>query len=413
MQKVFVESNLNYTLAKPISKRAVSMRRIPTQFLGPVCKNPSLMVSFGRGAYREYVKAKLDYGNEDGRSNSLWLLSLRITHRCNHRCAICAQWGNVGYNASGDKPVVAGEVPVDVYKQVIDEVAPRKVHVYITGGEPFLYEPLVPLVNYMKQKGLTVQIVTNGVGLQKNAETIVDNGWDMICVSFDGPKEIHDKCRGVPGALDTAMRGIMEIQKLKKQKKKKRPAIFVITTISKNNESTLLETFNEAEKLGVDGITVYYSWFTREWIGEKHTQIAYEKMGVKPFAWKGYVRDTTVLNFDKIAQQVKEIKSGKFKTPILFVPDLKPEQISKYYMEPENFFGYKKCISPWFQLDIMPNGDTVTCRDHPDFITGNIMESSILEIYNNEKHRKFRRALRSCENGVFPICSRCCGLMGY
>ena len=58
----------------------------------------------------------------------------------------------------------------------------------------------------MKQKGLTVQIVTNGVGLEKNAETIVDNGWDMICVSFDGPKEIHDKCRGVPGALDTATR---------------------------------------------------------------------------------------------------------------------------------------------------------------------------------------------------------------
>jgi len=389
------------------------MRRIPTQFLTTVCRNPDLVKSFARGAYREFVKTKLDYGNEDGSSSALWLLSLRITHRCNHRCAICAQWGQTGYNAREDTPKVTGEVPVEVYKKVIDEVAPKKVHVYITGGEPFLYESLVPLVNYMKEKGLTVQIVTNGSCLEKNAETIVENGWDMICVSFDGPREIHDKCRGVPGALDTTIKGIMAIQKLKKEKKTSKPAIFVLTTISKNNEDSLLDTVKEAEKLGPDGMTVYYSWFTREWIGQKHTKIAEEKLGVTPFAWKGYVRDTSKMNIDKIAEQVRIIKSRKSKLPILFVPNLKPEEIQTYYNEPENFFGYKKCISPWFQLDVMPNGDTVTCRDFPDFVTGNIKESSILEIYNSEKHRKFRRALRSCENGVFPICSRCCGLMGY
>ncbi len=389
------------------------MRRIPTQFFTPVCRNPELVKSFSRGVYRQFVKSKIDYRNDDGSSSSLWLLSLRITHRCNHRCSICAQWGKNGYNAREDTPKVTGEVPVEIYKKVIDEVAPRKVHVYITGGEPFLYESLVPLVNYMKQKGLTVQIVTNGVGLEKNAETIVDNGWDMICVSFDGPREVHDKCRGVPGALDTATRGIMAIQKIKKEKKTKKPGIFVITTISKNNESTLVDTVKEAEKLSADGMTVYYSWFTKEWIGQKHTKIAEEKLGITPFAWKGYVRDTSNLNIDKISQQVQEIKAHKFKTPVLFVPDLNVEQIRTYYTEPENFFGYKKCVSPWFQLDVMPNGDTVTCRDFPDFVTGNIQESSILKIYNNEKHRKFRQALRSCDNGVFPICSRCCGLMGY
>lgn len=151
------------------------MRRLPLAFLGPMCQNPDLLVNFGRGAYREYVKTKMDYGNADGSSSALWLLSLRITSRCNHRCAICAQWGQRGYNARNDTPKVIGEVPVDVYKRVIDEVAPKKVHVYITGGEPFLYEPLVPLVNYIKQKGLTVQIVTNGVGLEKTLKPL----WQM------------------------------------------------------------------------------------------------------------------------------------------------------------------------------------------------------------------------------------------
>jgi sulfatase maturation enzyme AslB (radical SAM superfamily) len=296
-----------------------------------------------------------------------------------------------------------GEVPFETYKRVIDEVAPRKVHVYITGGEPFLYKPLVPLVNYMKEKSLTVQIVTNGMGLENNAQTIVDNEWDMICVSLDGPREIHDRCRGVQGAYDTAVKGISTIQKVKMQQKKKKPLIFVLTTISQNNQDTLLETIKEAEELGPDGMVVYYSWFTTEWIGQKHTKIANEKLGITPFAWKGYVRDTSILNIDKIIEQVQTIKSQKHKTKILFVPELSAEEIRTYYLHPEELFGFKKCISPWFELNVMPNGDTVTCRDFPDFVTGNINNSTIEEIYNNESNRKFRRALRSCENGVFPI----------
>jgi len=341
------------------------------------------------------------------------MISPRITHRCNHKCAICAQWGESGYNARDDTPKVTGEVPLEVYKKVVDEVAPLKVHFYITGGEPFLYRSLVPLVNYIKQKGLTVQIVTNGVGLEKNAEAIVENGWDMLCVSLDGPREVHDRCRGVQGAYDTAVKGITKIQELKKEKKKVKPQFFMIATISKTNESMLVETVREAEKLSPDGMVIYYSWFTKECIGQKHTEIFEKLFGVTPFSWKGYVRDTSNMDIDKISEQVQKIKSKKFKMPILFVPDLKIGEIRKYYYEPENFFGYRNCVTPWFELDIMPNGDVVTCRDFPDYVTGNIMESNILAIYNGEKYRAFRRDLRSCENGVFPICSRCCGLMGF
>jgi MoaA/NifB/PqqE/SkfB family radical SAM enzyme len=164
-------------------------------------------------------------------------------------------------------------VPEAVYRRVIDEVAPKKVHVYITGGEPFLYRPLVPLVNYMKENCLTVQIVTNGVGLETNAEDIVDNGWDMVCVSFDGPPEVHDKCRGVHGAMEKAVDGIKRIQELKAEKKTSKPGIYVLTTISMNNQYALVDTVKEAEKIRPDGMIIYYSWFTNEEIGQRHTEI--------------------------------------------------------------------------------------------------------------------------------------------
>ena len=49
--------------------------------------------------------------------------------------------------------------------------------------------------------------------------------------------------------------------------------------------------------------------------------------------------------------------------------------------------------------------------DYPDFISGNIKYYNIIDIFNGEKYNQFRSTLR--EVGMFPICSRCCGLMGF
>jgi hypothetical protein len=52
-----------------------------------------------------------------------------------------------------------------------------------------------------------------------------------------------------------------------------------------------------------------------------------------------------------------------------------------------------------------------TCRDYPDYVCGNIQRDSILTIWNNDRYRAFRNSLR--DEGLLPICARCCGLMGW
>jgi len=365
-----------------------------------------------RGLRKKYISSMLDYKSEDCRSNSLWLISMRITDHCNHRCAICGQFGSKGYNVEGSNRVV-GEVPVKTYMKMVDEVSHLKPHIYITGGEPFLYKDLIPLVKHMKSKGMTVQVVTNGSLLEVFAEDIVKDGWDWICYSMDGTADIHNKCRGVPWAHERLSAGIKKIQELKARYGKKKPYLSSLTTLSPVNCEVLLETIGEAEKLNPDSIAIYYSWFTSNEIGQRHSRIMQEELGCTPFAWKSYVRDTSTMNVQRIMEQVKEIKSRKNKCPILFIPSIKTSEIPVYYNEPGNFLGYKRCLAPWFQVDIMPNGNVVNCRDFPDFVMGNIKETSLLQIYNNERFRAFRRTLKKSRNGVLPLCSRCCGLMGY
>ena len=57
------------------------------------------------------------------------------------------------------------------------------------------------------------------------------------------------------------------------------------------------------------------------------------------------------------------------------------------------------------------NGDLSPCRDYHDYVVGNLKEATITELWNSEAYRRFRRSL--AEDGLMPVCSRCCGLMGY
>jgi radical SAM protein with 4Fe4S-binding SPASM domain len=69
------------------------------------------------------------------------------------------------------------------------------------------------------------------------------------------------------------------------------------------------------------------------------------------------------------------------------------------------------CKAPWFSVDINYNGDVHYCADHPDYIIGNIKEQKLWDIYNGERSRNFRHALRTSPDGIFPGCKRCYQIM--
>jgi len=42
---------------------------------------------------------------------------------------------------------------------------------------------------------------------------------------------------------------------------------------------------------------------------------------------------------------------------------------------------------------------------------GNVKTATLSELWNSERYVAFRRSLTT--KGLMPVCSRCCGLMGY
>ena len=386
--------------------------RLPLGYLRRMCQMPDVLAHAIRFGLRKRLTVNWDYSRQDGHSSLMKQVNIKITNACNLRCKTCGQWGESGYMLTAPSSVVRETVPLEVYKRMVDDIAGIRPWIYIWGGEPFLYSDLLPLLAYMKQNHLLISVVTNGTRLASHAEKLVDTGLDALMLSVDGPRETHDTIRGVPGTFDALLSAITAIQDEKRRQGRHKPHITLVTTVSKDNADKLDQIFDIGEDVGADLMLMYYAWFTTEGIGSRHEAVMQEKLDVTPTAWRGYLWSFDEIDSHAVVESVKRIRAKKYSFPYILIPNLEYEDVGPYYREPGNTFDYDRCVYPWLVTDVMPNGDVAPCRDYPDYVVGNIKEDSIVDIFNGERYRKFRKALQEV-GGLFPICARCCGLMGW
>jgi len=386
--------------------------REPISFLMPLWRTPQLLPRILRAVVTKHVRAPRELRRGDGQSRlPIQLIGMKITNACNLRCKTCAQWGETGYNFNRTGSELRTVVPVEKYTEMSDQLAKSRPFYYIWGGEPFLYPDILELTGKIKENRSPLAVVTNATFLKENARAVVDQGWDALMFSVDGPEHLHDEIRGRKGTFQKMAAGVRAVKNYRRMTGRSLPWLMPLITVSTWNAGKLDEILEVASELGTDCAVVYYSWFTNEAIGKAHTKIFEKKLGVTPTAWRGYLFNHDV-DTDALQGSLSRIRARRYPFPILYIPDLRYDQLRRYYRKPGDFLGYGPCISPWTTVEIMPNGDVAPCRDYPDFVTGNILDTPLQDIWNGERYAMFRKALTG-NGGTFPICARCCGLMGW
>jgi len=143
-------------------------------------------------------------------------VSWAITHRCNHHCGYC------------DIPdLKTKELTTSQIFKIIDELCSMGTKVlFFTGGEPLLRKDIGKIIDYAKSEGLYVGISSNGELVKEKINDIKKA--DMLQLSFDGPKEIHDRQRG-KGSYDKV------IEAINIAKKKKIESVVINSTITRYN----------------------------------------------------------------------------------------------------------------------------------------------------------------------------------
>ena len=361
-------------------------------------------------------------GTPDGRGDSIRQLSFRLTDRCNLRCTTCGQWGTGGFMHDKDiEQCIRDEVTPERYIGVIKDLMAHghRPLVYLWGGEPMLYSGVLDIMDAATALKLPVSIATNGTRIAAAAERFVQAPLFLLQVSIDGHcAELHNSIRPSPSGKGNTFAAIEEglaaIHAQRRRQGRSLPMIAALTTISRDNVHHLVDIY-EAFKDRVDFFIYYRAWWIDEDAARSHEQDYEQRFGLKPALHRGWIGgwkpdDYTALDSElsRLMQSPKSLSAP----PVILIPNLTgPETLRQYYTDHSNSFGYSQCVSIFHAAEVDSNGNVSPCRDYHDYVVGNIKQTMLSELWNSQAYRKFRTSI--CVDGPMPVCTRCCGLMGY
>ena len=323
-------------------------------------------------------------------------IGLWVTTSCDLQCPMC--WVKADSTASDEL------LGFQEWCRLIDDLSAWKPRLTITGGEPLLVDFVPDLVRFAVGKGFRVNLGTNGTRLAETADDLVGSGLQDLSVSLDGPQDVHDRIRGVPGVFDRVCDGIRNVIDAKRRVGSAYPYVRLNCTLTKVNQEVLPDVVALAEEWGVDSLSFQHLWFTTAEVLEHHNDQFQQVFGQESPDLSGFMvgdmaPDPEVL--DRELGKLSQVSSGQ--QSVYVYPELDSVQMWRFYREPE-YAIRKGCRSRWFRTDVMPNGDVTPCLS---YVVGNVRQSSFSDIWNNTKYQEFRKQLLK---GLFPGCLRCCGL---
>ena len=364
-------------------------------------------------AFKQRLLSYLTYAIHDGYSHYPETVDLFLTYRCNLRCKMCGQWGPSGTSREMSAKELKDELSLEEIYKIINDIKTFKPNVTLFGGEPLLYSNWEKVVSRIKEEGMRCNMITNGILLEKHANSIINLGTDEIIFSLDGPREVHDEVRGAKGTFDRAFKGLKLIRDIKKKSGLNKPVVNISSTIFETNYKRLDELISIAEELMASTITFHHLIFLSKEMYNHHNKIFKGYYGMVCNDWKGFVRDSLPdIDVELLIRKKEEIEKRDSKVKIAFYPNFTNEEIRRYYTEfdfTSSSYG-KRCISPWMVSYIFPDGTVRPCQSL-NFSPGNVRDEPFRKIWNNEKYMRFRKITKKEKR--YPACTRCTELYRF
>jgi MoaA/NifB/PqqE/SkfB family radical SAM enzyme len=286
-------------------------------------------------------------------------------------------------------------VELERHRESILRLGVRRV--VLTGGEPLLNRELDAICGFFRGLGVHITLLTTGLLLEKKAD-VVNGGVDDIIISIDGPPDVHDKIRRVPGAFQAIRQGVAAMRG-------RRPGIPVScrTTVQRLNHTLLRATVSAARSLGLDSISflaadISSAAFNREerWTPERQGNISLSRAELIE------LEDEIEL---MIQTHQEDIKRG-----FIVESNEKLRKIGTRFRE--NALGLPPkapiCNAPWVSAVFEVDGSVRPCFFHPPI--ANVNQLPLEEAINSEAALSFRSRLDVARN---PTCQRCVCSLNY
>lgn len=338
---------------------------------------------------KQGISFPFDYYLRAGRSSYPLNITLALTLRCNARCSMCALTELL------DAPQEKEELSLKQYKELIDFSAHRRPGFVLYGGEPFLRKDILDIVRIIKNHRLSCGIFTNGLLLNKDIlREIIDLKVNFVAFSLYGPKAIHDKIVGVPGAYEKIVESASFLKKNRMNTK-----VIVHCTVSAENIKHLKDI---AEIDFCDSVRFGHLIFITENEKKMIIRSLSGDPAMKDISLKSYIFNPKEGEQAEFSRSLNELRQ---KRGVSFTPELNARETNQWYSSP--FSTKRKCLFIWRGVFIGPNGDVYPCMGNFSYKMGNIINENLGRIWNNKKYINLRLRLKK---GLLPVCARCCRL---
>jgi len=226
-------------------------------------------------------------------------------------------------------------------------------------------------LKYIKDKGMTGTLITNGTLLnKKTSKFLVNINWDFIMFSIDGPNEKTYKYIRGNKNFKKLLKNIKFLSNFKKSKKSKL-TLFSNTIIMNSNKSMLHEMIKLASELGISSV--------------------------------GFARLTPwSTNFDMLNVQLedKQVKTSLHHA-IKLSKKLKINTNAKKILSPQSPLF---CSTVFSNINIDPAGNVLICCKIQKRV-GNLLKDDFDKIWFGSIFIKFRQLSK---NGKLPkVCETC------
>jgi Fe-coproporphyrin III synthase len=316
----------------------------------------------------------------NARLDRLPILILYPHNRCNCRCVMCDIW-----KTAEVKEVSA----IDLERHLADIERLRVEWVVFSGGEPLMHSDLFRLAKLLRGQNIRTTLLSTGLLVKRYASQIAQHLDDLV-ISLDGPPQIHDEVRRVPGAFASLSTGLSTLFEHK-------PSfpVSVRCTVQKLNGSHLRHTAKTARELGVRSISflaadVSSTAFNRDtpWPVLKQDQVSItaSELPLLESEMEALIREEDCGGF-VVESPVKLRKIvDRFRARIGLARPVAP-----------------LCNAPWVSAVVEADGTVRPCFFHPP--VGNIANGdSLLQVLNGDRAITFRQNLDVASD---PTCQQC------
>ncbi len=320
-------------------------------------------------------------------------LYIEVTNRCNSLCISCPLTYNHFLPYEPKRHLSWGD-----FRRLVDQYA-RLDRVVLHGiGEPLLNKDLPRFVAHLKERGAEVLFNTNAILLdQKRGDALVAAGLDELRVSLDAATpELYAQLRGVD-RLPQVVRNIEAF--ITRHGGREQPKLSLWWVAMQANLQQLPDFVRLAAQLGVS--EVYLQRLAYFGGGEQIGEITTMKAEQSLYSVLEQQQAQLVSDCEKLAAELGlAFWASGATTPF--------ESVSAKGPHP-----WQGCMRPWMLMYITANGTAAPCcispfaiQDYAQLILGNVLESSVAEVWNGAPYQELRSAVLSDAPAPWP-CQFC------